>query len=85
MRANMRKLKPKIIRKAKTFKLSDTTLLAEPALAKDWNRPEEAKAWTQLRTDKRDFLASARSLRERMPRMFITDKDLRAARNKGRP
>ncbi len=33
----------------------------------------------------REFLAQARALRERMPRMRITDKELRAARNKGRP
>ncbi len=24
------------------------TLLSEPALAKDWNRPEEDKAWEHL-------------------------------------
>ncbi len=37
------------------------------------------------RVDSDQFLAQARALRARMPRMFITDKDLRAARNKGRP
>jgi plasmid stability protein len=37
------------------------------------------------RVDPHDFLARARALRERMPRVFITEKDLRAARNQGRP
>lgn len=37
------------------------------------------------RVDPRDFLVRARALRERMPHVFITDKDLRAAKNEGRP
>jgi antitoxin FitA len=37
------------------------------------------------RVNPEDFLAHARSLRERMPRVFLTEKDLRAARNQGRP
>ncbi len=37
------------------------------------------------RVDPDQFLAEARALRARMPRMLITEKDLRAARNKGRP
>ncbi len=37
------------------------------------------------KVDPQQFLARARALRARMPRMFITDKDLRAARDKGRP
>ena len=28
--------------------LNDTALLSEPALADDWNRPEEDAAWTHL-------------------------------------
>jgi hypothetical protein len=28
--------------------LSETALLSEPALAEDWNRPEENKAWAHL-------------------------------------
>jgi hypothetical protein len=27
---------------------SETTLLSESALARDWNRPEEEKAWAHL-------------------------------------
>lgn len=29
--------------------LSETALLSEPALAEDWNRPEEDVAWSHLR------------------------------------
>jgi hypothetical protein len=28
--------------------LSETALLSEPALAEDWNRPEEDEAWSHL-------------------------------------
>jgi hypothetical protein len=28
--------------------VSETALLAEPALAEDWNRPEEDAAWSHL-------------------------------------
>ena len=27
---------------------SDSSLLSEPALAQDWNRPEEEQAWSHL-------------------------------------
>ncbi len=37
------------------------------------------------RVDPRDFLARARSLRQRMPRVFINQKTLRAAKNESRP
>ena len=30
--------------------LSETALLSEPALAEDWNRPEEDAAWAHLQT-----------------------------------
>lgn len=30
------------------MKVSDTALLSEAALAKDWNRPEEDAAWAHL-------------------------------------
>jgi hypothetical protein len=30
----------------------DTALLSEPALAEDWNRPEEDAAWAHLQPDK---------------------------------
>ncbi len=37
------------------------------------------------RLDPNNFLARARSLRARMPRIFLTQKDLRTAKNYGRP
>lgn len=30
------------------FDIPETALLSEPALAKDWNRPEEDEAWSYL-------------------------------------
>jgi hypothetical protein len=30
------------------LKVSETALLSEPALAEDWNRPEEDEAWSHL-------------------------------------
>jgi plasmid stability protein len=35
--------------------------------------------------DPEGFLARARALRARMPKVFVTQKDLRAATNRGRP
>jgi hypothetical protein len=32
--------------------VNETTLLSEPALAKDWNRPEEEAAWSHLQQDR---------------------------------
>jgi plasmid stability protein len=37
------------------------------------------------RVDPEDFLAQVRSLRVRMPRVFVTERDLRVAKNQGRP
>jgi plasmid stability protein len=37
------------------------------------------------RADPEDFLARARALRARMPRVFVTERDLRVAKNQGRP
>ena len=31
----------------------ETTLLSEPALAEDWNRPEEDAAWSHLQREQR--------------------------------
>ena len=31
-----------------TSEVSETALLSEPALAEDWNRPEEDEAWSHL-------------------------------------
>ncbi|HLY60215.1 MAG TPA: Arc family DNA-binding protein [Terriglobia bacterium] len=36
------------------------------------------------RVDPQEFLAQVRALRERMPRVSITDEDLRAMKNEGR-
>ena len=32
--------------------ISEPTLLSEPALAGDWNRPEEDEAWSHLRVER---------------------------------
>ena len=37
------------------------------------------------RLNPEDFLGQVRSLRARMPRVFVTERDLRAAKNQGRP
>jgi antitoxin FitA len=37
------------------------------------------------RVDPDEFLERVRTLRRRMSRIFVTDKDLRAAKNAGRP
>jgi plasmid stability protein len=37
------------------------------------------------RVDPQDFLAQVRSLRARMPRVFVTERDLRVAKSQGRP
>ncbi|SPE29962.1 conserved hypothetical protein [Acidobacteriia bacterium SbA2] len=37
------------------------------------------------RVDPEDFLAQVRRLRARMPRVFVTERDLRIAKNQGRP
>jgi plasmid stability protein len=37
------------------------------------------------RVDPQDFLAQVRSLRARMPRVFVTERDLRVAKNQGHP
>ena len=36
------------------------------------------------RVDPQEFLAQVRAMRERMPRVFLTGKDLRAMKNEGR-
>ena len=32
--------------------VNETALLSEPALAKDWNRPEEDVAWSHLQQER---------------------------------
>ena len=43
------------------------------------------KALAGGRVDPQEFLAQARALRQRLPRIFLTNRDLRAARREGRP
>ncbi len=43
------------------------------------------KALVGNRLDPEVFLAQVRSLRARTPRVFVTEWDLRAAKNQGRP
>ena len=43
------------------------------------------RALVGTRVEPAEFLARARALRERMPHLYITDEDLRAAKNEGRP
>ncbi|MBN1899808.1 hypothetical protein JW926_00615 [Candidatus Sumerlaeota bacterium] len=33
------------------YEISETALLSEKSLAKDWNRPEEDEAWSHLQPD----------------------------------
>ena len=33
------------------IKAGETALLSEPALAEDWNRPEEDEAWSHLQSE----------------------------------
>lgn len=40
-----------ILEDAPTISSEDTALLSEPALAKDWNRPEESAAWSHLQQE----------------------------------
>jgi hypothetical protein len=37
-----------ILEDAPTLGVSETALLSEPALAKDWDQPEEDEAWSHL-------------------------------------
>ena len=42
------------------------------------------KVLVSNRVDPQDFLAQVRSLRARMPRVFVAERDLRVAKNQGR-
>ena len=37
-----------ILEEAPAFTIPETALISEPALARDWNRPEEDEAWSHL-------------------------------------
>ena len=41
-----------ILEDAPTPSVSETSLLSEPALAKDWSRPEEDEAWSHLQPER---------------------------------
>jgi len=41
-----------ILEDAPVISASETALLSEPALAKDWNRPEEDAAWSHLQPER---------------------------------
>ena len=43
------------------------------------------KVLTSTRVDPEEFLARVRALRESTPKLFVTDEDLRKAKNWGRP
>lgn len=38
-----------ILEDAPMMRIPETALLSEPALAKDWDQPEEDEAWSHLR------------------------------------
>jgi hypothetical protein len=39
-----------ILEEEPVWHVSETALLSEPALAEDWNRPEEDAAWSHLQS-----------------------------------
>lgn len=41
-----------LLEDAERLEVSDTALLSESALAKDWNRPEEDEAWSHLQSER---------------------------------
>jgi hypothetical protein len=40
-----------ILDEAETISVSETAALSEPALAEDWNRPEEDEAWSHFQPE----------------------------------
>jgi hypothetical protein len=47
----MRRALVTILEDAPTVSMNETALLSEPALAKDWDRPEEDAAWSHLQQE----------------------------------
>jgi len=41
-----------ILEEQPTASVGEAALLGEPALAKDWNRPEEDEAWSHLQPER---------------------------------
>jgi hypothetical protein len=50
--SSMRRAFVTILEEAPVVSVNETALLSEPALAKDWNRPEEEMAWSHLQQDR---------------------------------
>jgi len=50
--SSMRRAFVTILEEAPVVLVNETALLSEPALAKDWNRPEEEMAWSHLQQDR---------------------------------
>ena len=48
----MRRALVSILEEEPAITANETTLLSEPALAEDWNRPEEEKAWSHLQRER---------------------------------
>ena len=46
----MRRALVTILEEKPVIRVPETALLSEPALAKDWNRPEEDAAWSHLQS-----------------------------------
>ena len=46
----MRRALVTILEEKPVIRVPETALLSEPALAKDWNRPEEDTAWSHLQS-----------------------------------
>lgn len=49
--ASARRALVTILEDAPTLSTQETTLLSEPALGKDWTRPEEDAAWSHLQQE----------------------------------
>jgi len=50
--SSMRRAFVTILEEAPVVSVNETALLSEPALAKDWNRPEEEMAWSHLQQER---------------------------------
>jgi hypothetical protein len=50
--SSMRRVLVTILEDAPFFSASETAILSESALARDWNRPEEDSAWSHLQQEK---------------------------------
>ena len=50
--SSMRRAFVTILEDAPVVTPNETALLSEPALAKDWNRPEEEMAWSHLQQER---------------------------------